>query len=456
MLTPRLPQEETMGDRNKLTKRFVDSVRARPLDHDKLYWDAELARFGLRQKGRRPDGAPGALSYVIQYRNREGMSRRYTLGNANAITPEEARRLARSLLARIDDPRERCDPAAEANEARAALTFKLLVDAYLTSDGWRNKAPGTQEVESGMIANHLVPLLGKRVSREITRRDLEKAFGDISDGKTAIDKPSGRPRGRIRVRGGIGIARRSSQLASAIFAYGVDQGIIPSNPCVGLKLGSSGMRDAIIEDEVGYAALFRALAELESERAITEPAADALRLIALTGTRRGEIVKLRGRHLELGRCRIVLAPQEHKTGRRTGRPKLISLPAAAVAILAPLAEGIEPDELVIKSVKAGAPISLKKPWAKVRDRAGLSPSLTMHGLRHSIGSHLAMGGASGPEIQAALGHANIATSVRYIHFAEARKNALAERAAAPAVAGLNSVSPKAENAPVIPLRPATG
>jgi integrase len=447
-----------MGDRIKLTKRHLDWARAHPTTKDDVHWDTELSRFGLRQKGtRRSDGTPGALSYVVQYRNREGVSRRYTIGNANAITPEEARRMARSLLARIDDPRERYDPAADKSEAREAPTFGELVDAYLTSDGWQNKAPGTQAVERGLIAHHLLPLLGKRLAREVTRRDMEKAFRDIRDGKTATDKPSGKPRGRIRVTGGIGTARRTLQLASPIFAHGLHQGTIPSNPCVGLKLGSSGTRETIVEDETEYARLFRALAELESEKAVTQPTADALRIIALTGARRGEILNLRGRHLDLMRQRIVLAPHEHKAGHRTGRPKVISLPAAAAAILAAtIAEGIKPDDLVFKSSKAGSPISLKKPWAKVRARAGLPPGLTIHGLRHSIGSHLAMTGASGLEIQAVLGHANIATSVRYIHFAEGRKNALAERAAAAAVAGLESAKLSGESAAVIPLRPTAG
>jgi integrase len=409
----------------------------RPSEQDLFYWDAELTRFGLRQKRRRPDGTAGALSYLIQYRNREGISRRYTIGNANALTPDEARRIARSLLARVDDPRERHDPAADKTEARAAVTFKGLVDAYLTSDRWQNKAPGTRAIEAGLITNHLLALLGKRIAREITRRDVERAFEDIREGKTALDKPSGKPRGRIRVTGGLGVARRTLQLASPIFVYGLDHGIISTNPCVGLKLGSSGTRDTIVEDETQYAGLFRALAELEQEKAITEPAADALRLITLTGARRGEILNLRGRHLDLARQRLVLAPHEHKAGRRTGRPKIVSLPAAAVTILRTrVAAGIKPDDLVFKSSKPGAPISLKKPWARVRECAGLPRSLTMHGLRHSIGSHLAMNGASGPEIQAALGHATIVASVRYIHFAEARRNALAERAAAPAVAGL--------------------
>jgi integrase len=232
--------------------------------------------------------------------------------------------------------------------------------------------------------------------------------------------------------------------------------MIPSNPCAGVKFGSSGTRDAIVEDEAGYAQLFRALAELQGEKQIAEPAANALRLIALTGARRGEIVNLLGRHLELSRQRIVLARHEHKAGHRTGWPKVISLPAAAVAIIAAtIAGGIEPDELVFKSAKPEAVISLRKPWVKVRERAGLPQSLTIHGLRHSIGSHLAMAGASGPEIQAALGHANIATSIRYIHFAEDRKNALAERAAALAVAGLESANRDSDGATIIPQRQAT-
>src|ERR1700756_3847607 len=117
-----------MRDRNKLTKRFVDSVRPRSIDRDRLYWDAQLTRLGLRQKRQRPDGTQGTLSYVIQYRNREGISRRYTLGNANATTPEQARGIARSLLARIDDPRERYDPAADKSAVREALMFKELID----------------------------------------------------------------------------------------------------------------------------------------------------------------------------------------------------------------------------------------------------------------------------------------------------------------------------------------
>jgi hypothetical protein len=120
-----------------------------------------------------------------------------------------------------------------------------LVDAYRGSDTWLKKAPSTWAVESGLIARHLLPLLGNRLAREITRRDMEKAFRDIRDGRTAVDKPSDKPRGRVRVTGGAGTARRTLQLAGAIFAFGLHQGLIPSNPCTGMKLGSSGRRRSL-------------------------------------------------------------------------------------------------------------------------------------------------------------------------------------------------------------------
>jgi hypothetical protein len=44
-----------MGDRIKLTKRQVDWIRAHPADEERVWWDAEVARFGLRKKAVRPD-----------------------------------------------------------------------------------------------------------------------------------------------------------------------------------------------------------------------------------------------------------------------------------------------------------------------------------------------------------------------------------------------------------------
>jgi integrase len=70
------------------------------------------------------------------------------------------------------------------------------------------------------------------------------------------------------------------------------------------------------------------------ERRIRTPVADAIRLIALTGCRRGEAAGLRWSHVDLQHGRLVLPPTAHKTGRKTGKPRTIILPSTAQAIIA--------------------------------------------------------------------------------------------------------------------------
>ena len=66
----------------------------------------------------------------------------------------------------------------------------------------------------------------------------------------------------------------------------------------------------------GYRRLFATLDRMETERRIRSPVADAIRLIALTGCRRGEAAGLRWGHVDLKQGRILLPPQSHKTGEK--------------------------------------------------------------------------------------------------------------------------------------------
>jgi integrase len=60
-----------------------------------------------------------------------------------------------------------------------------------------------------------------------------------------------------------------------------------------VKTGSSGTRETILDDAADYGRLFETLDRMETERRIRGPVADAIRLIALTGCRRGEAAHLR-------------------------------------------------------------------------------------------------------------------------------------------------------------------
>jgi site-specific recombinase XerD len=72
----------------------------------------------------------------------------------------------------------------------------------------------------------------------------------------------------------------------------------------------------------------------------------------------------------------------------------------------------------------------------------LPEAIGLHGLRHSLASHMAMGGAQASEIMTALGHRQLSTAQKYIHWAEDSRQALAEKAASVVLAGMAATKPK--------------
>jgi hypothetical protein len=64
-------------------------------DGEYFVWDRDLKGFGLRVQ------RTGEKSYVVKYRTGTGRgapTRRFTLGPAGNLTPDEARRLAKTML----------------------------------------------------------------------------------------------------------------------------------------------------------------------------------------------------------------------------------------------------------------------------------------------------------------------------------------------------------------------
>jgi integrase len=418
----------------RISKRVVDAARRgkRPA----FIWDSTLPGFALLTL------PTGAKSYVYQFRTAEGLSRRGTLAKVGAVTPAEARTLAEKWSSVV---KAGGDPLKIKHEQRDALTVAGLLDRYIESAHYATKTSKVQQTGRGEIERHLKPLLGRRIAAKVEPDDIKRIFAQIRDGKTAKTVKTGF-RGLARVRGGEGVARHAMRLLRAAFRWAKAERLIERDPSEGINFGRDGEREMVLDGE-HYARLFATLAKMESERRLRPAVADAVRIIAMTGARRGEVAGLRWRDVDMKGGRIVLT--RHKTVRSSGKPRVINLPAAAQEIITRQHAG-RPDAFVFVATGGTGPVQLAKPWRSIRREARLPDDTGLHTLRHSVASALAVGGAGAPEIMQALGHRQLATVARYLHFADAARAALAERAALPALAGMAAAS-GAPKAPVVAL-----
>lgn len=426
----------------KITKRVVDAWKYN--SEDPILWDGELKGFGLKAN------ANGTKSYIINYRNKYNRTRRYTIGkHGGKLTADQARKKADSLLADIRLRGK--DPLDQKKADHEALTVNGLLDLYLASAKYQEKADSTRYVDEGRINRHLRPTLGKVMLRDLSPDQVRKAFASIRDGKTACNVKT-KARGRANVKGGEGAARMAIRVLRAILNWAIGEGYADGNAAQRIEIGTDGTRTTILETADQYADLFKALDFLQQFRKISDSAADAIRVLALTGARRNEIAGLRWNQVEMKQGLLVLPPGAHKAGRKTGKPRTIALNSAAKAIISARKAGA-PKDYVFPPIHGEGPVALSsRLWALIRKQGNLPDGISNHSLRHSLGTLMATQGAEAAQIMEALGHSQLSTSQRYIHIAKDARVALMEKH----TAGISAALGGGESAEVMPMKKPRG
>jgi integrase len=396
----------------KLTKRVVEAAEIRSAEY--FLWCDELPGFGVRIY---PSGKRG---YLVQYRA-DGRTRRAKIGLHGRLTTEEARREAMSLLGQVA---KGGDPAEERATQRASLTVKELCERYLRAaerglilgkHGGAKKA-STLLRDRSRIHRHILPLLGNRRVRDLTRADVLRFLRDVTAGKTALVEKTAKLRGKSVVEGGPGTAARGVGLLGGILSFAVSEGVIEVNPVHGVRRPADRKRTARL-DPAGYRRLGRALESLAWEGG-NASAIRAIRLLALTGCRKGEIENLRWAEVDgSGGAFRLLDSKEGASVRPVGRvvfALLDGLDRSASAFVCPGRLPTRP--------YGGLPGA----WSRLVKAAELE-GVTLHTLRHSFASTAADLGYSEPTIAALLGHAAGSVTGRYVHHLDAVLVAAADR-----------------------------
>lgn len=466
----------------RITKRSVDAAvpEARPYRS----WDSDLKGFGLAVM------PSGVKTYLVWYRvgaGRSAIRREYTIARHGEMTPDEARTEAAKVLGRV---RLGEDPQGNRKRSRVEIDVAALCDLYL-ADGVALKKPATIRTDEARIRAHIKPLLGRRPVSAVTSADVSKFMREVAAGKTAVKlrptaaqvraarrefkahaagelsamsegvvqlvrehgvsaaKDFGRIETRARTdpagQGGRGTATRTLGLLGSIFSFAVREGLRADNPVAGVERFKDRQSQRFLSAEE-LERLAVTLSELEAAGANKSGVA-VIRLLTLTGARKGEIEGLRWGEVDFNRACLRL--EDSKTGAR-----VVPLGAAALKCLQDVLRTpdcpyvfpgeVEPTEGRPARHYVGTP----KLWLRIRAAAGLD-DVRLHDLRHTFASFGAAGGLSLPVIGQLLGHRDVKTTAQYAHLADDPLRMGVER-----IAGAISGAMAGKNADVRPLRKA--
>lgn len=380
----------------KLTKTVVDAIKSD--GRDVTHWDADLPRFGLRV---RPSGAK---SYVVQYRNGHGATKRVTIGAPGELwTPDAARKRARELLAEVDTG---ADPATEKREKRGAMTVAELSGHYLADHADPHLRPATVRDLRGYLRRHILPALGARKVGEVTGEQVSKLH--------------------LSMRGTPAQANRVLANLSPMFEYAIKRKLRADNPCKGIPKFPEEKRERFASaEELGR--LYAALANYPDQGV-----ANAVRLLILTGARLSEVVKATWDMFDFERG-VWTKPSTHTKQKKT---HVVPLSSETLALLAAMYETRDEQSPYLFPGKApkkrregqqdGKPeetptpkprADLKRLWDAVMKEAGLE-NFRKHDLRHTYASLLVREGVPLFDVGKLLGHTQIATTMRYAHLAD--------------------------------------
>ena len=366
--------------------RLTDAgiARLKPATGEYTVWDTRMPNLGVRV---RPSGH---RSYVYQGKV-DGRAKRLTLGPAALKTVAQARRECLEIKVAENS----------GNRARIARsetpTFASFVAGPWKSACFDRYKPATQKSVRGSLRTQLLPTFGDLSLDCIDRRRVNRWFDDYS-------------------RAAPGGANHALDDLRRIMNHAIALGHIETNPTRDIKPNPrTALTRFLTREEI--ARLHRVLDGHASDRASRRRQANIIRLLLLTGCRKGEIVNLRWREADGDTLNLA----DSKTG-----PRKVFLNAPARAIIERQAQTESPFVFPSPRDPERACSPNLPLWYTVRRQAGIE-DVRLHDLRHTFASHAVLQGIPLPVVSRLLGHKRPSMTLRYAHVSDRETEAAAER-----------------------------
>jgi len=372
----------------KLTKRLIDSLKA-PREPFALIWDDELGGFCVRIM------ASGIKTYLLDYRDRHGRQHRIKIARHGVLTCEEARNQAKQILAGIA---KGGDPIAERETARGAVTFRTLAEDYIR---FRCAEKKSGPEDARMIRRELLPHWGRRLARDVSRRDVMTLADEIKKRRAPV------------------MANRTLSLIRRLYNFGLDRELVESNPAARVKPPALEKSRERVLDNAEIKALWHGLDKLPGFPGTRL----ALKLILATAQRPGEIAALRWEEIDAEGVWTIPAERA-----KNGRAHRVPLSPLALKLLHSLEAGKEGPAFP-SPLDPGRPItraSLAHLLNRGREILAME-HFTPHDLRRTAGSKMSEMGVSRLVLSRILNHTDKGiTSVYDRHGYDEEKRAAIE------------------------------
>ena len=359
--------------KTKFTDSFIKSLPA-PEKQTEMF-DASLEKFGLRLY------PTGTKTFFIAYHSsQKGNVQKFNIGKYPTITLYEARKRARDLIAKlqmgIDPVYEKQKNKLEALKATQRITFDELCTQFIR-DHVSKLRQHSQNDYISRINKHIRPAFSTILVEDFTRRDARRFIGEFVDNNQPVH------------------GNRIHAVLAKMLNFAVEYEYIKVNPIIGLrKMGKETSRDRYYSpDEI--TALWSAF---ESEG---DPVHGLLKILLLTGQRRGEVSKMKWTDIDFTN-NVWTIPASNTKNKIE---HYIPLVPDAVGIIKSLYPLTGEQEFVFNSLKVDNTIisGFSKISTRICKKSGIS-DFRFHDLRRTVATYIAKDGTPKHVLKKILNH----------------------------------------------------
>lgn len=385
--------------KTKITKSLIESTK--PLESSRLFiWDTILSGFHviIRPSGRK--------SFYAFYRLRNHKQQTVKLGDFPAMTVEAAREKYKELTGQAFDG---LDPVAiireramDADDLAKSATVRDLHDKYMAEHAIHKKASSVQN-DVGYWKNHILPYIGDKQVRRVTRGDISYIHNTIAQKKNRKGELMTVTANRV-----LEVLNKAFNLAE-VWEWRPEG----TNPCRQIKDFAEKKRRRYLAAEE-CVSLYNVLLEyLKAENYHQRQVANLIMLLLFTGARKNEMMRAKWSYIVPERSVMALPDT------KSNEPQDIQLSIEVLEILKRIHDDQQkngrPGEYIFDGHIIGQPLKDEgKHWDNIRAKARLK-DFCLHDLRHSFASFMAVTTGSKIMIQQSLRHADPSTSDRYTH-----------------------------------------